>query len=300
MPSISPNWSRINETLVRRGELYIDLEFIDDWDNELVRMNMGKRGRPFIYPEQFIRFLAGIHYILHIPYRQLQGFIRGLARWIPKLKDPHFTQIRRRIMALNLDLLMPEKIDPEEPVVIALDSTGLKVANRGDWIRKQWKIRKGWLKIHIAPRAGKIEILAVEVTTERVRDSRKFKQLVASSCRKKKVLKVLADGAYDVGDCFDELDRRGIEAGIRMRKDAGMRTRGHRKLRANCVYERNRLGGREAWARANCYGKRWTAESAFGSFKNLFGEYVTAKKYWNMVREVKIKFALLNMLLAVP
>jgi len=299
MPSHIRNWSKINKSYVQRGTLYFSLDFLDNWDQELRKMNLGKVGRPFEYPEQFIWFLAVFHYVFHIPYRQSQGAIRGLAKYIPKLKDPHFTQIRRRIMELDLNALLPD-VDPNEDVVIAVDSSGLKVANRGDWIRKQWKVRKGWLKIHISTTAGRVHILAVEVTTEKVHDRRQFKSLVASSCKKRNVLKAFADGAYGSADCFDELDKRGIEPGIRMRMNAVPKFRGHRMLRSKCVRERDRLGGQDAWSKANCYGDRWAVESAFGSFKNIFGEYVTAKTFWNMSKEVKIKFGILNMLLAVP
>jgi hypothetical protein len=202
-------------------------------------------------------------------------------------------------MALDLNTLLSD-IDPNEDVVIAVDSSGLKVANKRDWIRKQWKVRKGWLKIHIATTAGRVHILGVEVTTEKVHDHKKFKPLIASSCRKRNVLKVLADGAYDINDCYDELDKRDVEPGIRMRMNAISRSRGHKKLRSKCVWDRNKLGCQDAWAKANCYGDRWTVESAFSSFKNIFGEYVSAKTFWNMSKEVKIKFGILNMLLAVP
>ena len=50
----------------------------------------------------------------------------------------------------------------------------------------------------------------------------------------------------------------------------------------------------------NCYRDRWTVESAFGSFKSLFGEHVSAKSFRNRSKEVKIKFGILNMLLVVP
>lgn len=301
MPSNNINWSEVNETLVRRGELYIDLDLVENWDIELKSMNERKRGRPFEYPEQFIRFLAGVHYIMHIPYRQLQGFVRGLAKWIPKIGDPHYTHIRRRIMALDLDLLVPEEIDPDEPVVVAVDSTGLKVTNRGDWMRKMWKgKRKGWLKVHIAVNIRDNKVLAVEVTRDGVGDARKFIQLVASSCRKKKVVKVLGDGGYDARYCYDELEKRGIEPAISMRKDACTRNLGYTTMRSKCVRERRRLGGQEGWKRANRYGARWTVESGFSSFKNLYGESVTAKTYWNMVREVKTKFGLLNRLITMP
>jgi hypothetical protein len=299
MPSHFVNWSKTNQNYVRRGTLYFSLEFLDNWDDDLQKMNSGKRGHPFEYPEQFIWFLAVFHFDFHIPYRQSQGAIQGLAKYIPKLKDPHFTQIRRRVMNLDQNALFKD-VDLNQDVAIAVDSSGLKVASRGDWIRKQWTVRKGWLKIHIATTAGKVHILGVEVTNERVHDRRKFKSLVASSCRKRNVLKVFADGAYDAADCFDELDKRDIEPGIRMRKDAVPKLRGHRMLRSKCVRERDKLGGQDAWSKANCYGDRWTVESAFGSFKNLFGEHVSAKTFWNRRKEVKIKFGILNMLLAVP
>jgi hypothetical protein len=53
-------------------------------------------------------------------------------------------------------------------------------------------------------------------------------------------------------------------------------------------------------SKANCYGDRWTVERAFESFNILFGEHLSAKTFWNMSKEVKIKWGNLKMLLAVP
>ncbi|MEM2259048.1 MAG: hypothetical protein QXE46_04050 [Candidatus Thermoplasmatota archaeon] len=41
------NWKEYNEQLVRRGEFYISLDFMETWDEELEEMNYKKRGRPF-------------------------------------------------------------------------------------------------------------------------------------------------------------------------------------------------------------------------------------------------------------
>lgn len=43
-----------NERLVRRGEFYLSLEFIDPWDELLGQMKAGKRGRLYQYSEPFI------------------------------------------------------------------------------------------------------------------------------------------------------------------------------------------------------------------------------------------------------
>jgi len=69
--------------------------------------------------------------VFHVPYRQSQGAMQALSQYIPKLKDPHFTQIRKRIMELDLNALLSD-VNPDEDVVITVDSTGLKVANGGD------------------------------------------------------------------------------------------------------------------------------------------------------------------------
>ena len=62
----------------------------------------------------------------------------------------------RQNNTLNLILIRINKIDIKinehigNDIIIARDSTGIKVSNRGDWIRHKWHIRKGYLKIHVA------------------------------------------------------------------------------------------------------------------------------------------------------
>ncbi len=37
------NWVEFNERLVRRGEMYLSLDFLNNWDEELERTNEGQR-----------------------------------------------------------------------------------------------------------------------------------------------------------------------------------------------------------------------------------------------------------------
>ncbi len=37
-----------------------------------------------------------------------------------------------------------------EDVIIAVDATGVKVTNRGEWMREKWKVHRGWIKAHIS------------------------------------------------------------------------------------------------------------------------------------------------------
>ncbi|HEY6534581.1 MAG TPA: IS5/IS1182 family transposase, partial [Candidatus Nitrosocosmicus sp.] len=40
---------------------------------------------------------------------------------------------------------------------------------------------------------------------------------------------------------------------------------------------------------------RWMAETAFSSIKRMFGEYISATKFQNMVKEMTMKVSLYNL-----
>ncbi|PSN87260.1 hypothetical protein B9Q00_09335 [Candidatus Marsarchaeota G1 archaeon OSP_C] len=83
--------------------------------------------------------------LYHLPYRQLEGFIRALAKCVKGLQAPDYT-ICRRINKLNINL-EETLLKSTNPVSLAVDSSGIKVHNGGDWIRKVWKVKKGYLKL---------------------------------------------------------------------------------------------------------------------------------------------------------
>jgi hypothetical protein len=49
------------------------------------------------------------------------------------------------------------------------------------------------------------------------------------------------------------------------------------------------------WKHSVSYGQRWMAETVFSCMKRMFGEYIMAKKYPNMVKEMFLKASLYNM-----
>ncbi len=52
------NWPAYNQSLIRRGEILIGFDVIDNWDAELKEMNKDKVGEPFHYPDTFLLLLA--------------------------------------------------------------------------------------------------------------------------------------------------------------------------------------------------------------------------------------------------
>ena len=120
---------------MRRGEFLLDLAS-SGWAGELEAMNDGKEGKPFRYPERLIKMLAFIHVFFHLPYRQTEGFMNALRRYDGALKTPDYSTIDRRTNKLKIDV--DPKLDGAKPVTIAVDSSGIKVSNSGDWTREKW------------------------------------------------------------------------------------------------------------------------------------------------------------------
>ena len=47
-------WSSTTNLLVRRGEILLGFDVINNWDTELKEMNKDKVGEPFHYPNTFL------------------------------------------------------------------------------------------------------------------------------------------------------------------------------------------------------------------------------------------------------
>ena len=95
------------------------------------------------------------------------------------------------------------------------------------------------------------------------------------------------------GEVFEELEARGIEAVIKPRRNSVPGTASPARGRA--VEEFLELGY-EGWAVEKGYGRRWAVETAFSTFKRLFGEHSLARSMDCITRELVAKVSLYNML----
>jgi hypothetical protein len=282
------NWHNYNESLVRRGEIILDFDVIDSWDNELDNMNDGKEGACYRYPDSFVQLLGYMRAYFHLPYRQTEGVVKVYTG--SKVRSiPDYSTINRRVN--KLDIRISKRIGND--IVIVLDSTGIKVTNRGEWLPHKWNIRKGYLKIHVAVDVKKKKIVSLEVTTEEVYDGMMLRKLIENAAAENNnVKRVIADGAYDSKVNFRYLFDNDIEAAIKVRKNssADKITDSHPRK----IVVQQQLKNFEKWKDSVSYGYRWIAETVFSSIKRMFGEYVSARKYSNMVKEMMLKASLYN------
>jgi hypothetical protein len=168
-------WPSYNRSLVRRGEILFSYNFLDSWGQDIEIMNRNKKGKPFTFPDSFILAIGYIRYSFHLPYRQTEGIIKATGKRLPS--NPSYGHICKRINRLNIDIKREKVIDD---LIITIDSTGIKITNRGQWMSDKWhkQNKKGYLKIHVAVDIKTKEILALEETSEKVHDNRMLKKLV--------------------------------------------------------------------------------------------------------------------------
>ena len=291
MPTADRDWHSYNEALVRRGELNLDSSVVEEWKTELKKANEGKVGEPYRYPESYIRFLAFVRLLFHQPYRQTEGFVHSLSRFVEGLKAPDYSTIDRRTNHLKVDL-NDSLVRSNSPVSIAVDASGVKVHNGGDWIRHVWKVKKGYLKIHFAVDVKTGQVVSMDVSSEKVGDGRRLKRLVRRAQGSVRVRRVLADGAYDSKVNFNFLAGEGIKPVIRVRKGSVPKCNGS-YARKKAVIEQQAFRPK-AWSRIHRFGHRWRVEGAFSCIKRVFGEYVTARKFANMAKEMAMKASIYN------
>lgn len=294
-------WPSYNRSLVRRGEILFAHDFLDVWDSELATMNENKEGKKYRYPNSFILVIGYIRVYFHLPYRQTEGIIKATGKNIPN--HPSYGQICRRLSRLEIDSSNSNsRIDDDDgDIVIAIDSTGIKITNRGQWLRDKWNTRKkGYLKIHVAVNVKTKEILSLEVTDEKVHDGKVMVKLVENILKSNNnnddddinIKLVLADGSYDSNKNFNYLYEKKILPGIKIRKNSITSTKNTNTRNKEVTSQQQYF---DRWKKKRKYGHRWMAETAFSSLKRTFGEYTCATKFQNMMKEMILKVSLYNL-----
>src|SRR5215210_7442835 len=260
-------------------------------------MNKNKEGnKPYLYPDSLILAIGCIRYYhFHLPYRQTEGIIKAAGRrTLPN--HPCYEQICKRINKLNI-CDSDGEIKESEDVTIAIDSTGIKVKNRGQWLRDRWFVKKkGYLKVHVAVNVKTREILALKVTDEKAHGGKMMCRLVDGMLKQNNaavnIKTVLEDGAYDSNENFKYLQEKKIRPGIKVRKNSTISSKNNKVRNREVALQTDDL---LKWKKKRGYGKRWMAETAFSSIKRTYGEYVSATRFQNMVKEMIMKVYLYNL-----
>ena len=267
------NWKEYNEELVIRGKFLFDLDFVDQWDSELSRMNEGKRGSPYRFPVSFMQLMMIWHQ--YLDYRGLEGLARSLVDLglIPKYGD--YTTIWYRIHDK-----MPElDISGMQYAKLGTDGTGLKTNNAGSYRIMKYgdpdaRKRKHLVVIITADVRTK-KIIGIESHIEGTGPSEPetaSKHITDAVMKGVKVNEFYGDGAFDVNDLFNALNLTKTKPVIKIRKNASADHYRGSKYRRRAVRDYKEKGYK-TWAADNSYGMRWPGtEGIFSAAKRKFGE----------------------------
>lgn len=274
------NWKVYHEELIIRGEFFFNFDFLENWDDELIQMNKDKVGRPYDYPDSLFVWLSPMRNFLDS--RKLEGAMRKLSHFIPRLRACDHSTIIERLNKLELTL----DIDKSKKYRAAVDVTGNKLSNRGEYIRHKWKVKRGWIKVSLVIDRFTKELLDVQVSLEDCADYELAKKHLAN-LQDVDIEDLAGDGAYYVDEFYKHLQRYGIRPVIKMPKNAS--PNGFDPMHS-AVREMQKLGGYEPWRDQFKYGHRWNIEGYNSSTKRIFGECVRSQKEENCLKEAGRKF----------
>ena len=235
----------------------------------------------------------------HLPYRQTEeGIVRAHATNTLLPSIPDYSRMCRRVNRLNITISSDDFTKSslhDDYFVIAIDSTdGIKVSNRGEWIRHKWNVKRGYLKIHVAVDIKRKRILSLSVTSEQVHDGKVLSELVDNiTIKQNKIVDTaIMDSSYDSNKNFQFLSFKGIGSAIKVRKNSRCRKTNHYIRNKTVKMQKNNL---QEWKDSVRYGQRWIVEAVFSCIKRMFDEeYVTAIRLENMVKEIILKVSLYN------
>lgn len=278
-------WPAYSEQLVKRGEYFLDLAFVQNWEKELAQMNFGKRGAPYLFPNSLIE-LQAVWHAKRIPCRMIEGISRRLEAigQIPSYND--HTTANRRINRLACKLALPNSNN----LTLFSDGTGLQVIESGEYLREKYgKKNRRWVQVVILGDPDTKEPVSFEVNLiqDSELDSAK-RQLAELKTKKVNIDYFGGDGSYDAIALWNWLVYNWIEPIIKPDKNAIVPSGS--KERDKNVEERNLLGY-DLWSREHRYGHRWPAtEGIFSAVKRIFGEQIHARSERGIIQEAKVKF----------
>ena len=289
------NWSDYNRSLVERGSLnlWIDEEVVNQWFEPGFDFNsIGHR----IYSDVCIQCALYVRMAYQLSFRASKGFIQSIFdRMGLSLKVPCYSTFCRRQSKLQLSLEKPLSV--QNPMDIAIDSTGFKVYGEGEWkVRTHgYSCRRTWRKFHIAMDVNTHQIEAVLVTTNDCHDVETLDDLLEQL--PENIQSIMADGAYESFENYEEIYSIGANPIIPPKKNAKIKQHGNSKskpLKRDQIVRDIRKLGRSLWKELTGYHKRSLVETAMYRIKVMFGDKLKSRKFQTQTTELIAKSNMLN------
>ena len=289
------NWGEYTAGLVRRYDITVYLE------DETVFMPPeanGKRGRPQEYSDGLIELGLTIKAIYRLPYRGLEGFIKGLFKLGHCADKPVPDYTTFCVRAAAIDVKVKTALQSGEPLHLLVDSTGLKIYGEGEWkVRTHGASkRRTWRKLHLMIDEATQQIIVADLTENSTGDQEHLPELLNKVPNDKHVGRVTADGIYDTWGCYDAATKHGADLCTPPRKNAVVpqdKSPLTNHPRSDAIRKCQKLG-RTPWKIETEYHRRSLVETAMFRFKTSFGERMFSRTFIRQKAEALVKANALN------
>ena len=274
-----------SERLVKRGEYWLDIDFVKSWGAELAEMNKNKVGRPYGFPESLIKLQA--HWRAKgATFRDIEGTTRRIAK-IANLPDyNHYSTACRRINKLSLTLQKPRG----DNLTVFADGSSHQIVEGGEYMREKYgKKNRRWAQVIIWGDPEGKEPVSIEVNlvqeSELASAKKQLQKLVDDGVP---IAAAGGDGAFDEIDFWNWLDDRNIVP--LLKPDRNARDDTDSEVRNLAVKYRNEHGY-DTWRHKTGYGHRWPAtEGIFSAVKRIFGEQLHSRREKGLLQEAELKY----------
>lgn len=311
MQKYKRDWKTYNPQLVNRGRIItILVEPSLVQSDSLQKLNKNKVGKPFQFSTGLISAAFVVKCTLRLGYRQLEGFMRDVSDKLHK-RIPNFRTIWWRVNKMKNEGLKFNQHEGKSKV-IAIDSTGMRPVNDGEYRAMKYDKRREWIKLHAVVDIKTKEIINIKITKGNVHDSVEFFNVVKPISDL--TSEILGDKAYDSRKIFEfckgndiistipvKLNANNTSLGFKSKvrreeieKQLGLICKPGYNKRHRYISKETKIENQNKWKLNVGYGRRSIVESSFSRYKRLLGENLFSKKAENIEKEITTKINILN------